>query len=218
MALPPQAGNYDTLEAAPGKILYRKRPLTGMGPEAKSALVFYDLEEREEKTVLGDIDGYRLSADHQKILAWKDRDFSIVDLKQDQNMEKKLRTADLEMALDPQAEWKQIFNEAWRLYRDFFYDEGMHGVDWETMRERYAILLRDVVSRWDLNYVIGELIAELNSSHTYRSGGDLEAPSTIGVGYLGVDWEVHEGFYRIREIINGADWDSEVRSPLVLLA
>ncbi len=216
VALPPQAGNYDTLEAAPGKILYRKRPLTGMGPEAKSALVFYDLEEREEKTVLGDIDGYRLSADRQKILAWKDRDFSIVDLQQDQNMEKKLRTAELEMALDPEAEWKQIFNEAWRLYRDFFYDEGMHGVDWETMRERYATLLRDVVTRWDLNYVIGELIAELNSSHTYRSGGDLEAPSTMGVGYLGVDWEVHEGFYRIQEIINGADWDSEVRSPLVL--
>ena len=216
VALPPQAGNYDTLEAAPGKVLYRKRPLTGMGPEAKSALVFYDLEEREEKTVLGDIDGYRLSADQRKILAWKDRDFSIVDLKQDQNMEKKLRTAELEMALDPQAEWKQIFNEAWRLYRDFFYDEGMHGIDWETMRERYATLLRDVVTRWDLNYVIGELIAELNSSHTYRAGGDLEAPSTVGVGYLGVDWEVHEGFYRIQEIINGADWDSEVRSPLVL--
>jgi tricorn protease len=216
VTLPMKAGNYGALAGAPGKVVYLKRPLTDMGPEATSALVYYDLEEREEKTVLGDIHGYHLSADHQKVLAWKNRDFSIVDLDEDQEMEKTLRTAELEMYLDPRAEWRQIFNDAWRLSRDFFYDEGMHGVAWETMRERYGTLLRDVMTRWDLNYLIGELIAELNASHTYRGGCDLETPQRVGVGYLGIDWEINEGAYRVGKIIDGANWDSEVRSPLAV--
>ncbi len=213
--LPPKEGNYTDLEAAPGKVLYRRLPRTGSGDE-KNPLVYFDLKEREEKTVLEDIDGYQLSVDHQKLLVWKKQDFAIVDLKSDQKMEKKLRTAELEMNVKPQAEWQQLFNDAWRLTRDYFYDPGMHGVDWEAMRKHYGNLLQDVVTRRDVNYVLGELIAELNASHTYRGGGDLESPLRQGVGYLGVDWEIHNGAYRITKIIDGAPWDSEVLSPLTM--
>ncbi len=213
--LPPKEGNYTDLEAAPGKVLYRRLPRTGSGDE-KNPLVYFDLKEREEKTVLEDIDGYQLSVDHQKLLVWKKQDFAIVDLKSDQKMEKKLRTAELEMNVKPQAEWQQLFNDAWRLTRDYFYDPGMHGVDWEAMRKHYGNLLQDVVTRRDVNYVLGELIAELNASHTYRGGGDLESALRQGVGYLGVDWEIHNGAYRITKIIDGAPWDSEVLSPLTM--
>ncbi|NJN05532.1 MAG: hypothetical protein HC814_02825 [Rhodobacteraceae bacterium] len=108
------------------------------------------------------------------------------------------------MTVDPAAEWAQLFADAWRLERDFFYDPGLHGVDWKAMRERYAKLLGDCVTRWDVNYVIGELIAELNASHTYRSGGDVESASTRGVGYLGCDYTLEDGAYRIKRIVDGA--------------
>jgi tricorn protease len=121
----------------------------------------------------------------------------------------------LEATIDPGAEWKQIFTDAWRFERDFFYDPNLHGVDWPGLRERYGKLLEDAVTRWDVNHLIGELIAELNASHTYRGGGDLESATSRGVGYLGCDFALENGAYRIRKIIDGAPWDSEVRSPLL---
>jgi tricorn protease len=90
----------------------------------------------------------------------------------------------------------------------------MHGVDWNAMRTRYGKLIDDAVTRWDVNFVIGELIAELNSSHTYVSGGDFETPPRRGVGLLGADFTLENGAYRIKKIIDGGPWDSEVRSPL----
>ena len=211
--LPPKPGNYNNIQAVEGKILFQRFPRTGSGDEA-NPLVYYDLKEREEKTILGDVDGYRLSADRKKILVWKRQAAAIVDVKPGQKMDKPLRTGELETMVYPQAEWKQIFTDAWRLCRDFFYDPGMHGVNWEAMREQYGGLLEDAVTRWDVNYVIGELIAELNASHTYRGGGDTESATRVGVGYLGVDWEIDSGAYRIAKIIDGAPWDNEARSPL----
>jgi tricorn protease len=213
VVLPPKPGNYTNIHAAEGKILYQRFPRTGSGDEA-IPLIYYDLKEREEKTILGDVDGYRLSADGKKALVWKRQSAAIVDVKPNQKMDKPLRISELEMEVVPRAEWRQIFTDAWRLCRDFFYDPGMHGVDWDAMKKQYGKLLEDAVTRWDVNFVIGELIAELNASHTYRGGGDTESETRVGVGYLGVDWEIENGAYRIDKIIDGAPWDSEVRSPL----
>ncbi len=211
--LPPKAGNYTDLWAVKGKVLYRRLPRTG-SDEKKAALVYYDLQKREEKTIINDVDGYRLSADGKKLLVWKKRKYAIIDVKPGQKMDKPLRTGEMEMTVDPRSEWKQLFTDAWRFERDFFYDANMHGVDWEAMRKQYEKLLKDAVTRWDVNYVIGELIAELNASHTYRGGGDLERPKRRRVGLLGVDWKLENGAYRIARIIRGAPWDVEVRSPL----
>ena len=91
----------------------------------------------------------------------------------------------------------------------------LHGVDWKATRDRYAQLIDASVTRWDVNFVLGEFIAELNASHTYNGGGDLETPPARGVGMLGVDWEVADGAYRIkRDSSSGAAWDTDVRSPL----
>ena len=212
--LPPKAGRYDDLAAAPGMLIYRRLPRTGSSEE-KSPIVYYDLKEREEKTILDDADGFELSADHKKLLVVKDKDYAIVDTKEGQKLDKRIDTSNFEMKLDPVAEWHQIFNDCWRYERDFFYDPNMHGVDWNAMRERYGKLLDDAVTRWDVNYVIGELIGEMNSSHTYRGGGDTEKAPERGVGYLGCDFTLTNGAFRIAKIINGAPWDSEVRSPLL---
>jgi tricorn protease len=211
--LPTKAGRYADLMAVPGKLLYRWLPRTGSDGTA-NVVDFYDFEKRETKRVLEDADDIELSADRKKLLVRKDRAYSIVEPKEGQKLDKKLATTGFEALIDPVAEWKQIFTDAWRLERDVFYDPNLHGVDWKLMRERYGKLLEEAVTRWDVNFVIGELIGELNSSHTYRSGGDLERSPERGVGYLGCDFTLTNGAYQIGKIIRAAPWDSEVRSPL----
>ena len=213
VVLPPKPGNYTDLQAASGKLLYRRLPRGGSGDE-ESPVVFYDLKEREEKTVLEDAGGVQLAADGEKLLVAHEGAFAIVELKPEQKMDKKLRTGELEMTLDPAQEWQQIFTDAWRFQRDFFYDADMHGVDWEAVRAQYAPLVADAASRWDVNFVLGEMIGELNASHTYRGGGDLESGEDRSVGLLGVNWALENGAYRIKEIVDAAPWDNEIRSPL----
>jgi tricorn protease len=212
--LPPKAGRFDDLCCVTGKLIYRSLPRVGADATA-SPVEFYDLEKRETKRILDDADSIELSANRDKILARKGTSYAIIEPKEGQNMTKKVDTAGLEAMVDPVAEWRQIFTDAWRLERDYFYDPHMHGMDWPAMRERYGRLLDQCVTRWDVNYVIGELIAELNSSHTYRSGGDTEKAPERGVGYLGCDFALGKGAYRIKKIIVAAPWDAEVRSPLL---
>ena len=101
--------------------------------------MFYDLEKREEKTVLEDAEGFQLAAGREKLLAWHKGTYSMIELKEKQKLEKKIDTAGFEATIDPVAEWRQIFNDAWRLQRDYFYDPGLHGVNWNEMRERYDL-------------------------------------------------------------------------------
>lgn len=211
--LPPKAGRYADLIAIPGKLIYRWLPRTGADGSA-NAVEFYDFEKRETKRIVEDVDDIELSADRKKLLLRKDRAYHIVEPKEGQKLDKRLATTGFEAMIDPVAEWKQIFTDAWRLQRDVFYDPNLHGVDWPLMRERYGKLLEAAVTRWDVNFVIGELIGELNASHTYRSGGDVENPAQRNVGYLGCDFILTNGAYRIAKIITAAPWDSEVRSPL----
>jgi tricorn protease len=213
VVLPPEAGNYTGLGAVKGKVLYHRRPRTGSGEES-SPIVFWDLEDREEKTIVEDADGYGVSANGKKMLVAANSKVAIVDVAPKQKMDKPLATSSMEMVVDPAAEWRQIFNDAWRIERDYFYDPNMHGVDWQAMRERYGALLDDVITRWDLNFIIGELIGEMNTSHSYRGGGDVERGKRRGTGLLGVDWELVDDAYRIASIVTTAPWDAEVRSPL----
>jgi tricorn protease len=107
-----------------------------------------------------------------------------------------------------------MFLDAYRFERDYFYDPNMHGVDWAEMRDHYLALVAQAVTRWDVNFALGEFIGELNASHTYRGGGDLEQGAERSVGMLGVDWEKANGAWRIRKIVRGGPWDTDVRSPL----
>jgi len=213
VVLPPDAGNYSSLAAVKGKVIYQRRPRTGSDSE-KSPIVFWDLEDREEKTILDNADGFGVSADGKKMIVFASGQVAIVKVAPKQKMDKMLATSSMEMTVNPPEEWRQIFNDAWRLERDYFYDPNMHGVDWPAMRERYGALLDDVITRWDLNFIIGELIGEMNTSHSYRGGGDVERGERRGVGLLGVDWELADGAYRIAKVVTTASWDTEVRSPL----
>lgn len=212
--LPASAGNFGKIHAVSGKLIYHKPPNSGSADKNKP-VYFYDLEKREDKKIVDDADIFLVSADGKKILVGKSNSYSIVDVAENQKLDKKMPTDQLEMTVDPKAEWKQIFKDVWRLERDFFYDPHMHGVDWNAMRNHYGKLIDACVTRWDVNFVIGELISELSASHTYRGGGDTDEAQNKNTGYLGIDWEIANGAYKIKRIVNGAPWDNEVRSPLL---
>ena len=202
IVLPPRAGNYTDPSAATGKVIYRRLPRAGAG-QAPSAIVYYDLAERKEQPVLDNADGFDVTADGKKLLVVAAGKFGIIDLKPGQKLEKPLATGDIEVPVDPRAEWKQMFMDAYRFERDYFYDPNMHGVDWAEMRSHYLALVEQAVTRWDSNFVLGEFIGELNASHTYRSGGDVEEGAQRSVGMLGVDWEKAAAAWRIKRIVRG---------------
>lgn len=211
--LPPDAGNYGEMTATEDFLFYVRLPNAGSG-QSESKLLAFDFKERKEETVLDNVNAFALSADRKKLLVNRGPQWAVVDAKKGQKFEKPLRVSELEMKVDPRAEWRQIFDESWRLYRDFFYDPALHGIDWPGLRERYGRLLQDTVTRWDVNYVVNELISEVNASHVRTGGGDTEESKRAGVGMLGIDWSVDKGAYRIKSIVRAAPWDAENRSPL----
>jgi tricorn protease len=215
VVLPPGGGQFADLIAIPGKLLFTRYPRAGSGT-GTHPLSVYDLEKREEKMIFEDAEGVELSADGKKLLVLRGRQWGIINaLANDaQKLDKPLNTGSFEALIDPPSEWRQIFTDAWRMERDFFYDPNMHGVDWKGMRDRYGRLLADAVTRWDVNHILGELLGELNVSHAYRSGGDLESAASRAVGYLGCDFSLEQGAYRIARILEGAAWDLHIRSPL----
>ncbi len=198
---------------SPAACIYRRGVRTGAA-QGPTPIVSFELSDREEKTIVDNALGFVTSADGKKLLVRNAQDWFIIDPKPAQKLDKKLATATMSMTVDPSAEWHQMFNDAWRVERDYFYDPGMHGVDWNTMRSRYGKLIDDAVSRWDVSFVLGELIGELNSSHTYVQGGQYETGPRRNIGLLGADFALEGGYFCITKIYDGGEWDSEVRSPL----
>jgi tricorn protease len=211
--LPAAPGNYAGLTALSGRVLYRRGARTGAA-QGPTPIISFELSDREEKTIVDNALGFVTSADGKKLLVRNAQDWFIIDPKPAQKLDKKLATATMSMTVDPSAEWHQMFNDAWRVERDYFYDPGMHGVDWNSMRSRYGKLIDDAVSRWDVSFVLGEMIGELNSSHTYVQGGQYENGPRRNIGLLGADFALEGGYFCITKIYDGGEWDSEVRSPL----
>lgn len=211
--LPIDAGKYSDLVAAKGKVIFRD-DTNADGRKGKRPLVYWDLKEREQKTILDDVGAFMLAANGEKMLVSSKRKFSVINVAPNQKTEKFVPTQDMEMTVHPREEWKQLFTEAWRIERDFFYDKNMHGVDWEAVKAKYETLLEQASSREDVNFLMGELIGEINASHTYKGGGDTERASRKSLGYLGIDWAIDNGAYQVKHILSGAVWDAEVRSPL----
>ena len=208
-------GNIGSLASLDGKLLYVRYPNTGAGDDSKSSLQVYDFEEKESKTVIDGIGGFSLSADRSKVMVFSQGKLAVIDPAPGQKIEDTVPLGDMQMTVVPAEEWKQIFNDVWRFERDYFYDPNMHGVDWDLMRKRYGDLVEQAGSRRDVNIIIGDLIAELNASHTYNNGGDLDSGPSLSVGYLGANFKLENGAYKIEKIIQGAPWDVEVRSPLL---
>ena len=125
-------------------------------------------------------------------------------------------SSEADIIIDHEAEWAQIFDESWRVTRDNFYVENMHGVDWQAMHDKYAVMLPYVRHRDDLSYLIGEMLGELNVGHAYITSGESPEVTRIQTGLLGARYSKDSkgGAFKIEKIFAGANWDSALRSPL----
>lgn len=217
--LPVGNGSFNRLSVNDsGKLIYSHGGLKGNG--GKTDIKIFDLaaDKKEEKNVLADTDSFSISADGKKLIVRKGDSFHIVDAAADQKLENPISTGDMITETDPRAEWRQMVKDGWRIMRDYFYDPNMHRVNWPRMYDQYAKMLDDCGSREDVNFVIDEMIAELNVGHAYNRGNpDLEDEPSESVGMLGVDFELGDGAFRVSRIYRGAPWDYDARSPLDVL-
>ena len=216
--LPVKAGRYGLVVGVKGKVVFFSQD-EALDEDFQSpvSIRYYDLEKREDKTVLAGVDGsIGLSKDGGKVLYRKGETLGIVELAEGKKVgDGKIETSGMMAWVEPHAEWLQMFNEAWRLERDFYYDPGMGGLDWKAVGERYRQLVPYVAHRSDLNYILGEMIGELATSHAYVGGGEFPKVPKVGVGLLGVDWAVDaSGYYKLARIHRDRDWNSEVAAPL----
>ncbi|MEM9984361.1 MAG: PDZ domain-containing protein, partial [Bacteroidota bacterium] len=210
--LPVTPGNLNDLMAFEGKVVYRRLPNSG-SEHGEPTLYFYDLEKRKEMSILAKVNGVVKTADGKALLVRSGPQFGIIKPEADQKIKEAIPTDGLVMEHNPREEWRQIFDDSWRRYRDFFYDEDMQQVDWEALRTQYGALVDDARSRWDISYLQRSLLAELSAGHTYARGGDNEATPYVSTGYLGIDWAKDEQGYKIKRIVQPAPWDAESRSP-----
>lgn len=210
IALPMPAGNYYHLNGSVEGKLYYVSNTSG-----ETSLMTYDITKRKAESVADNTNDYAISADGKKILYVSGPQYGIAATgAKIAPGTGKLNTADLKTLVDPQKEWKQEFNELWRIERDFFYVENMHGADWKAIKAKYEPFLPFVGHRDDLNYLFHEMMAELVIGHNYVGAGDYPDQVIVNTGLLGADYEVKNGMYQFAKIYSGLSWNPTFKAPL----
>jgi tricorn protease len=209
------AAAYGNLLTGPAETFFYTEPITGT---QSLRLHRYQIKSSSAAPFIEGIQQYKISADRKKILyGAPGGKWGIVSTDTPAKVgDGAINVAQLEMKVDPRAEWANIFREAWRIQRDYFYDPKMQGADWEGIYKKYLPLVGFVRHRDDLGYLIAQVGGELTVGHSYLSGeGDV--PTTgdpVSVGLLGADIEAAGGNYRIKHIYTGENWNPELRAPL----
>jgi len=205
-AFPMKNDDYAALRAIEGGILYFK----------EKEIRQFKLEDKKDSLVIGGVDSGVLSADGQKILYQAQNQFGIVGLTADQKAgDGSLDLSQVTMKIEPQREWTQIFVDGWRIFRDWFYQKKLHGVDWQKLKEKYACLVPFLSHRADLDFIFGELVGEVNSGHTYVNWGDFPRVKRLDTGLLGAELKADAaaGRYMVAKIFAGENWNEATRSP-----
>jgi tricorn protease len=208
------AGDYNNLMAGvAGTIFYTESTSQG----APMRLQRYQLKERTAAPFLEGVRSYTLSGDRKKLLYQAGARWGVVPTDRPAKVgDGALNMDQLQMLVDPRAEWADIFRETWRFQREYFYDAKMHGADWPAVYEKYHSLLHYVGHRADLGYLIAMMGGELTVGHSYLLGtGDLPGEDTpVQTGLLGADYKVENGRYRFVHIYTGENWNPDLRAPL----
>ena len=210
--LPVGTGNFSGLVVnSSNQLVYRK------SADNNSGIKIFNLkaDDPKEQTIVSGGGGFELAADGKKMLLIRGGAITITEAASGKGAGKPVKTSGMSVSIDPRAEWEQVFADAWRMQRDFFYDPNMHGVDWKAVRSRYSKLLKDANSRTDVGFIIGEMISELNVGHAYYRGiaDDKNVPGSDSA-VLGCSLEVAEGHFKIGQFWEGAPWDTDAQSVL----
>ena len=216
--VPIEADNIDGLWMTADHLLYSVSGAFYYGRDngAKRRIELFDKKKRESSTLVDDAGPWAVSHDGAKLLVRQSGKLNLYEVKPKGAEKKPVSTDGLAVDRVPAEEWATMFDEAWRRYRDFFYVRNMHGYDWQALGERYRRWLPHLAHRTDLNYLISEMIAELNVGHAYVEGGDFELPERPTAGLPGARFELDAaaGRYRIAKIFRGDNEEPKYRAPL----
>jgi len=176
----------------------------------------FSFKTHKDKTLVENVENAALSDDGEKLMVQEGQGYKVLDVDSDGKDTKTVSTSGLSLTRDPRQEFAEIFREVWRRFRDYYYVPNMHGYDWKALRAKYEPQVADVGDRSDLNYLLGQMVGELSTSHSYVSGGDLKLPKKPNVGLLGARFELDKttGRYRIASVMPGENDEERYRSPL----
>lgn len=222
VGLPVAARNYDSLAiASDGKLYFIERQQPGVSNEVPGTpfgrdnrLMRFDFKEQETTIVKTGVQGFSLSADGKVALLNKGNG-RLETAKVGEKFETKaLDLSGLRVLVNPREEWAVIFDEAWRMEKQYFYADTLHGLDWDEVYAKYQPLLAHVGRREDLNALLVEMIAELQAGHNRVGGGDIHREQSANPGLLGANLSIDNGYYRIDKVYTGEDWNTFLKAPL----
>jgi tricorn protease len=225
LALPVPAHNYVSLLAGKTGVLFlAEAPLVireGDFENLKQTIQKFDLSKRKVEKFLDDVNDFAVSFDGEKILYRKKDQWTIAGTAEPPVPEAKpkpgegpLKLDSMELRIEPVALWKQMFHEAWRIQRDFFYDPRHHGLDLAKVEKKYDPYLDGLASRDDLNYLLEESLGEMTVGHMFIGGGEQPQPKKFKGGLLGADYALENGRYRVTRVYSGENWNPGLQAPL----
>jgi tricorn protease len=236
LAFPVSDGRYQQIAGIRGKVLFTSVPVEGsLGgdnwppspePPAKATLEAYDFESQKSETLVTGISYFVLSSERTTLVYRAGNRLRVLKAgeKSDENASKEppgkksgwIDLGRVKVAVQPPAEWRQMYREAWRLQRDNFWTEDMSQVDWQAVYDRYLPLVDRIATRIEFSDLMWEMQGELGTSHAYEFGGDHRRPPQYDVGLLGADfvYDATVKAWRIAHIVQGDPWDEKARSPL----
>ncbi len=223
LSLPMPARRYTGLQVAKaGTLLALESSADAPGQTVHR----YDLKTRKSDVALGGVNNFQMSFGGDKALYRQGENWMIASLRPmatgaapptpppAAGGQGALKTAGIEVRVNPVEEWKQMYREAWRVERDWFYDRNLHGLDVKAAEKKYEPYLRNVASREDLTYLFQEMLGNITVSHMGTGGGDTAEVKRVQTGLLGADYEVANGRYRFSRVYNGENWNPQLRAPL----
>ena len=205
--LPMPNGNYNIHGTVEEGLLYSSGNKT----------MRYNIKEEKSEDILDGVGFVTPSADGKSLIYRRNGDFMIAKNQPGQKAgDGKIDLTNLVMKIDPKLEWNQIYEDAFRIFRDYFYVDNIHGVDWAGIKETYGAMLPYVPSRYDLDYILNEVISETNTGHAYVDWGDIGSVDRINGGLLGAELmaDLKANRYKITKIYQGENWNESRRSPL----
>jgi len=218
LSLPLPLRNYTGLDRGPAGVLFISEAGLPFYPEHPAGTTVtvrrWDMSKRKDASFLTGASYFTVSFNGSKVLYRQGDDWFIAGSEGEPKAGEGKLNVELTMNLDPIAEWRQIYREAWRLHRDFFYVRNYHGIDWKSVYEKYVTLLPFVRHRADLNYLIDLMGGELAVGHHFVSGGDMGDQKATPIALLGADIAVENNRYRFKRIFTGENWNPELQAPL----
>ena len=205
MALPIPKGSYSFDGQVENQLIYKR----------ENNIYAFDLNKMEEKSIVENANGFAISSDGKQMLYSNRNGYFIVAAGQKPAGESgRLKLDNIKFQVNPEQEWKQIYNEVWALQKEFFYVENMHGANWEAVKKKYEKFIPYVNHRNDLGYVLNDMLGELVVGHSYIYPGDEPSSPSVSAGVLGADYVIDNNRYKIQKIYNRMDWNPSFKAPL----